>query len=232
MKKEIYPKKLINDYDLVKSAYPLLFKLRQRVAAKIRRKFGITKHINILEIGAGAGETTEYILKLKNVKIIAVENDKTMVRKLKRDFKAQIKAGKFKIVSADIFTYIKKLKKNSFEVVTSSWTIHNFTKGKRQILLRQIYRTLKPNGLFVNMDKYVLDNKRAEEKSMRLKVRDLNKIANHFIAQEAIRHEEEDRKSVYVMKEQETIKLMKKLSFKQIKILQRIDREAVLSAIK
>lgn len=236
MKKEIYPQKLINDYDLLLSAYTELYKLREKVAETIKQHLDNSKKPIILEIGCGTGETTEVILKqTANIKIIAVDIDASMISKLNQNLKIFIANGRLKSICQDVFEYIQKLADASFDGLTSSWAIHNFDKNKRNILLHEIYRILKPNGIFVNMDKYVLDSPLEEQKSFNKVVKQLNKISKlgrPDIAELAIRHEDEDRHPEYIMKEKESIKLMQEIGFKNIKILKRINREAVLFCLK
>jgi len=233
MKKEIYPQKLIDDYDLILSAYPDLFKLRELVAQTIGRYFKDNQEVTLLEIGAGRGETTQYILKqTANLKIIAIDEDPNMAKSLIHNLKQYITNDRITVIEQDIFNYIKDIEDRSLDCVASSWTIHNFKKEKRQELFGEIYRVLKPQGLFVNMDKFVADNPIKEQKSFDEVANRLNKISDHDIAKAAIRHEDEDRHPDYIMKTKESIRIMKEIGFKKVKILKRINREAVLSCIK
>ena len=131
--------------------------------------------------------------------------------------------------------YLELIKDSSFDCVASSMAIHNFDKKTRAKLLPEIYRILKPNGLFVNLDKYVSDNAEEEQKSFEkefIKFNKLREMGRADLAERAITHEEEDRHADYIMKEQESVKLMQQLGFKNIKIHKRHNREAILSCVK
>ena len=85
-----------------------------------------------------------------------------MLQRLKEDLKEYIDNKRLIPICEDIFCYLQKIKENSIDGFTSSWTIHNFHKDKRKELLKLIYKTMKPRGLFVNMDKYVQDDPEKE----------------------------------------------------------------------
>jgi ubiquinone/menaquinone biosynthesis C-methylase UbiE len=236
MKKEIFPKKLINDYDFLSSVYPKAYKLREKVALIVKKYLSDSNKDNILEIGCGTGEATEVILKnTKNIKITAVDIDSTMIKNINKKLKRFIKNGRLKIVKEDIFKFIKKIDDNALDAVISSWTIHNFKKTDRQKLFLEIYRILKHNGLFVNMDKYVLDDPNLERKSFEKIIKQLNKLnelGRPDLAKTAIRHENDDRNPAFILKENESKKIMKKIGFKNINFSKRVGRETVLSCIK
>lgn len=233
IKDEIYPEKMLEDYNLVLEAYPQISRLREKAAQIINNHFAQDKDIKIIDIGSGTGEELKNILKQNQfVKIIAVDNDKRMIKRLEKNLKGHIKNKNVIPVCQDIFKYIKTLESSAFDAVTSFWTIHNFTKAARRELLKEIYRILKPNGIFVNMDKYVYDNPEKEQKSFDETVARLKKISNKQVAHTAITHEQEDRHPDIIMKENESAVEMKKIGFINIKFHLRITRESVMSCVK
>lgn len=233
MKDETYPEKLLEDYETVLGAYPQHFKLREKVAEILNSHFKSFKDCKIIDIGCGTGETTECILRQSsNIKIIAIDLDKRMVEKLQSNLHKYVQNGRLFPVCQDIFTYIKKLDSTSLDGVTSSWAIHNFTRAKRKELLKQVYRVLKPNGIFVNMDKYVSDDAKIEKMSFDKAVENLKSSLNKEVAASAIKHEEEDRHPKIIMKEKESAAEMEKIGFRNINFHIRIGRETVMSCLK
>ena len=90
MKSEVYPSEMAKEYEYLNSFYPNVYKLREKVAELLGDYFK-TKEAVIIDIGCGTGETTEYILKkCPNVKVIAIDNDKGMIGKLKNNLKELI----------------------------------------------------------------------------------------------------------------------------------------------
>jgi len=232
MKSETYPDSLIEEYNLLMGAYPEHYKLREEVS-KILHHYLQNNYTIILDIGCGSGETTKYILKtINNAKIIAVDNDERMIGRLKNIFAKEIANGQLVPVCQDIFEYLKNIETSHFDAITSSWTIHNFKNYDRTNLLKEIFRTLKPKGIFVNMDKYVLDDPTKEKESFDKAVNNLKLLSNKNISKRAIEHEEEDRHPAIIMKEKESGLEMKNLGFKDITFHTRIGREIVMSCFK
>ncbi len=233
IKDEIYPDEMLEEYDLVLEAYPQISKLKKKAAEIVNNHIAQEKDLQIIDIGSGTGEELRYILeKNQSITIFAVDNDKRMIKRLKKNLKQYIKSKNVIPVCEDIFKYIKTLESSSFTAVTSFWTIHNFTKTERKELLKKIYRILKSNGIFVNMDKYVYDDPEKEQKSFDEAVSRLKSISNKKVAETAIKHEQEDRHPDIIMKENESAAEMKKIGFKNIKFHDRIARETIMSCLK
>jgi tRNA (cmo5U34)-methyltransferase len=53
----------------------------------------------------------------------------------------------------DFETITKNIADSSIDVVYTAWVIHNFPKEKRKRVIAEIYRILKPGGMFINLDK-------------------------------------------------------------------------------
>ena len=214
-------------------AYPQHFKLRENVAKILRDYFNDSKKGIMLDIGCGSGETTEYILKqTSTIKIIAIDNDKRMIDGLKNNLQKYIASGRLIPICQDIFDYINEVDNSFFDGITSSWAIHNFTKDKRSYLLKEIFRTLKPKGIFVNMDKYVSDDPKKEQESFDEVVNKLKLFPNKILSDAVIKHEDDDRQPKIIMKELESTSEMKKIGFKDICFHMRIGREIVMSCLK
>jgi hypothetical protein len=94
---------------------------------------------------------------------------------------------------------------------------------------------MRPGSLFVNMDKYVSDDPAEEERSLedfKTRLKHIIKLGRPEVANELLKHELADRAPEYVMKEQESVEIMKQLGFKHVHFVMRLGREAVLVAEK
>ena len=234
MKTEAYPKKLLGGYKQLMQAYPEHYKLRENVAGILKDYFNDSKKGTIIDIGCGTGETTKYILKQNpEIKIIAIDNSEQMISGLKDNLKDYIANGRVIPICQDIFDYIKEVDTSSFDGIASSWTIHNFTKNKRNYLLKEIFRTLKPEGIFVNMDKYVSDDPREEQQSFDEFVRGKKlSISDKSILNTVIKHEDEDRHPDIIMKKLESKVEMKDVGFRDIQFHKEVGREIVMSCYR
>jgi len=234
MKEEVYPGEMINKYDLLLAeAYPEHYKLRIEVAELLQGHLEKIEKAKIIDIGCGKGETLEYILKLlTNVEVVAIDIDEKMISGLEEHLREYIQNGQLTPVRQDIFEYIKGVESESLDGITSSWTIHNFTKSERKKLLEEIFRTLKPGGIFVNMDKYVFDDPQKEKESLAAAIENLKAVPDKEISEIAIQHEEDDRHPDIIMKEQESAREMEQIGFRDIKFHSRVGRETVMACEK
>jgi SAM-dependent methyltransferase len=62
------------------------------------------------------------------------------------------------LVESDALSWLQTADSGRFDVVASVMVLHNFGRGYRTRVLREIHRVLKPKGLFVNGDKYPTDD--------------------------------------------------------------------------
>ncbi|MDA3836206.1 MAG: class I SAM-dependent methyltransferase [Nanoarchaeota archaeon] len=233
MKEETYPDFLIKEYESLMNAYPEHPKLREEVSKILNDNLEEQDKVIILDIGCGSGETTKYILKESvKAKVIAIDNDKRMIDRLKDTFNKNILKENLEPICQDIFNYIENINDSFFDAITSSWTIHNFKKGERNKLLKEIYRTLQPGGIFVNMDKYVFDDAIKEKESFDEAVKKLSLVSNEKVSLNAIKHEDEDRHPEIIMKEKESALEMETIGFRKIVFHTRIGREVVMSCFK
>jgi ubiquinone/menaquinone biosynthesis C-methylase UbiE len=158
-----------------------------------------------------------------------------MIARMQDRYRFLIEQGRLEPVCMNVFSYFKSCYDECFDGITSSWTIHNFTIEQRLELFQDILRTMRPGSLFVNMDKYVSDNPAEEESSLedfKHRLKHINKLGRPEVADELLKHELADRAPEYIMKQKESVGIMKKLGFKHVRFVMRLGREAVLVAEK
>ncbi|MBI4163165.1 MAG: methyltransferase domain-containing protein [Candidatus Aenigmarchaeota archaeon] len=116
--------------------------------------------ISVIEIGFGTGITTKNVLEAdKRIVVIAADNEIVMLKQAKFNLKNYIENKRVTFVLEDAVKFLKKQLPASFDCFVSYATMHNFDKTYRSSVLKEIFRVLKPGGLFVNGDKYALDNR-------------------------------------------------------------------------
>ncbi len=194
---------------------------------------GVSTVSSMLEIGPGHGEMTKSILAETSVHATLVELDPKAAASLKKELHEY--ADRIEIVVADAITWIKQQPSESFDVFTASWVIHNFPKNERDILLAEISRVLKPKGLFVIFDKIHPDSKEEiarlwEIHQNRLSI--LDELGYADFKKEFFAHEERDMAEPYVWYENDFLKEMADLGFKDTKIVMRSERDVVAVGTK
>lgn len=99
----------------------------------------------VLDIGCGTGLLSLKFLKKNNCRIVGVDNSKYMLTIFEDKIKKLSLADKITCKLEDVVSLSSK--KNSFDIVASSVTLHH-VKNKYPVI-RKIHNILKPGGRFV-----------------------------------------------------------------------------------
>ena len=119
------------------------FLIDKNILKKIVETGNISEEDNILEIGPGSGNLTEYIIKSKPRNIIVVEKDIELIKILENKFKENIK-----IINNDVLKLTDSFYKDKFLVfgnlpynistrILSNWCLIKEVKFKKLILMFQ-----------------------------------------------------------------------------------------------
>ena len=116
------------------------FLIDKNILKKIVDIGNISKEDNILEIGPGTGNLTEYIIKSKPKNIIVVEKDIELIKILNNKFK-----NKIKIINNDVLKLTEDFYNDKFIIygnlpynistkILSNWCLSKKIKFKKLIL--------------------------------------------------------------------------------------------------
>ena len=106
-----------------------------------------TNNPNILDIGAGTGLLSSFILeKFPDANVTLIDISEKMLDVAKERFKANPK------VTYIIDDYTKYKFDKKYDVVISSLSIHHLTGDEKKQLYHNIYSSLNENGVFINAD--------------------------------------------------------------------------------
>lgn len=192
------------------------------------KKLVENKELKILEIGVGEGDLTEQILKYcENVRIDCLDISSEMIESAKKYLSDNLNQINF--IDKDVIDYLKEIK-FKYDVITSAWTIHNFKQEDKNKTFEIIFSSLSENGKFLLMDKIYPDNIDHEELLSLQCAR--YKYLDEKLEKEMTTHETKDTSAEYIMKESSTIDVLKKIGFKKIKIIDRVERDLLLLAEK
>lgn len=231
--------KATDRYDLLEKVYENYNKFQKSLIEPIN--FFVENSVNtvkILEIGSGTGITTNIILEsVKNIELTSIDIDPYTIDFLKKQLAEKNKEN-FKLLNVDAFDFLKSCRNNSYDIVVSAFTIHNFTSQYRIKFYKELYRVMSENSMFLNADKYSPDNIKTRIESLKYRI---SKYINVFmyenepeLLKEWIAHYIDDLSANKVMLISESQKLLTKIGFKNIEIEKENDIEmmALLSAKK
>ena len=119
------------------------FLIDKNILKKIVETGNISKEDNILEIGPGSGNLTEYIIKSKPRSIIVVEKDFELIKILENKFKKNIKIINNDVLKLtdsfynDKFVIFGNLPYNISTKILSNWCLSKKVEFKKLILMFQ-----------------------------------------------------------------------------------------------
>jgi ubiquinone/menaquinone biosynthesis C-methylase UbiE len=226
---------LSDEYDLNKKVYPHQEKNHIFVAKSIR-DFNKKNNAKVLEIGCGTGETTKEIKNYnEDINLVLLDSSKSMIEQAKKNSKSWRNGGRLEFKEEDALTYLESCKDNEFDIIFSGYTIHNLVKNYRSKVLKEIFRVLKEEGIFINEDIIYSSNKNESINEFRWLAEQLNKystLGREDLKDKWLNHITEDRNSDRILIEDEYITELLKLGFKDVHNLLRFHSDAIIIAKK
>lgn len=233
-----YKDSLTGGYDLLNQVMPHLEELRAlagKAAAGYRIKSGGS--IAALDIGCGSGGSSRALLSAcPNLVLEALDSQQKMLDQACAGLEEEIRHGRCRPVLADALEYLAGRPQNTFDIIASVTTLHNMTQSYRASLYAEIFRVLKPGGLFINADKYTSQDEEERFKSL---VAIIGRIFDAFgpagrleQLREWVLHNIEDQSPERTMRELDSQAALNRLGFLNIDLLRLSDLEAVLIARK
>lgn len=224
-------------YELFRFTVPYYGELQEQVKIAVRKTFRQKKaeKIQAIEIGFGTGNTTLALLKADpRIHVLALDNEPVMHQQAGKRLKKFIRKKRVLLVNNDALAFLKKTPGQSVDIVASAITIHNFEPKTRHRLLKDVYRCLRPGGLFINSDKYAANNPLEHQASLLWQFEQymtaFSRIKKPELVLEWIKHDLEDEK--IIPKENESILELKKIGFRKVRKTFRKKIHATITAVK
>jgi tRNA (cmo5U34)-methyltransferase len=230
---------IADEYNLLKKICPSAAEMSRKVGEFID---GWTPpytydRLNLLEIGCGTGITTTHLLASRHfIEIVSIDNAPAMLSQARQNLAESLKEGRLKLVENDALSYLQGMTSGSVDIVASAYALHNFLNGYRRQVLEEILRVLKPGGLFINGDRYAVDDTEQHLRNTQEEVRgyfrvflEMNRpdLLEHWIV-----HLFSDESEDHIMRLQPALDAMAETGFCDIGVHYREGVNALVSGVK
>jgi len=205
--------------------------LREILAKEVKRVSYPT--MKVLEIGCGHGHSALPILRNNtDLEISLLDINPKMIKECKARLGEY--SNRINFIQDDAINYLAYAKRyfTRFDIITSSWTIHNFPWKDKRKLFGAIYDRLQLNGSLLMMDKIYTDCSLESNELLGMQIRRFERYLQDPLSTAIIEHEMQDYLPKYRMDESRTIGELKKVGFRDIEVIDRVERDVVLKAVK
>jgi tRNA (cmo5U34)-methyltransferase len=149
------------EYDMLRLMCPNHVRLAKRLGETVGAWRG-EEPLTGIEIGCGTGISTLALLAARDdLTLAAVDSAAKMLDQARAHLAEYVAAGRVRFVESDALAVLTSTPEASVDVVASNYAIHNFLCDYRAQTLAEVYRVLKPGGLFINGDRYAMDDRAA-----------------------------------------------------------------------
>lgn len=161
LQENLFTGPIAGEYDLLRLMCPNAATLARRIGEYVGA-WRPDERLTGFEIGCGTGICTLGLLAARdNLELTAVDSAPQMLDQARVNLADYIKAGRLSLVEQDALLALQSLPDASVDFVASNYAIHNFEDDYRAKTLTQIFRVLTPGGMFINGDRYAIDDRNA-----------------------------------------------------------------------
>lgn len=227
------------DYEMLKLICPLATEMSRLVGEAVQEYSDthVGRSIQVLELGGGTGITTLAILAAsEDINVLSVDNEPNMQKQAEKHLRQWVEQRRLSFSGDDALTALQKLDDDSFDLMASAYTLHNFEHAYRRQVIAEIHRVLKPGGRFINADRYGLDDVSEHTRLIQ------EEVAGYFdvlvqqqrldLLEHWIIHLFNDESENHVMRESIALKQLNEAGFDAVQLSHRMAVNALVSADK
>lgn len=227
------------EYEMLKLICPAAAEMSERVGRCVSawQPAHPGHPLRAFEIGCGTGMTTLALLHGRDDLIItAVDNEPAMLDQARKNLAPWMEQGRLQLVEADALSALKAQSESHFDLVASGYAVHNFLDSYRARVMAEVFRVLKPGGLFVNGDRYALDDTLAHTRLIqdeaRHYFRTFNGIGRIDLLEQWIVHLFSDESPDHVMRLEPSLASLRETGFAPVEVRYRDGINTLLVAVK
>jgi tRNA (cmo5U34)-methyltransferase len=224
------------EYRMLELICPNAAALARRVAERVAG-WRVGEALEGLEIGCGSGVSTLPLLAFRDdLHLTAIDSAAEMLDQARSHLSGYVEAGRVAFIEADALASLRALPEASLDVVSSNYAIHNFLDDYRQETLAAAFRALKPGGLFVNGDRYAMDDRAAHLAATQAEVRNwfqkFGAISRYDLLEDWIAHLFSDESPEHIMYLTPALERLGALGFAQVGVEYREGVDTLVTAVK
>ncbi|TVR67933.1 MAG: class I SAM-dependent methyltransferase [Spirochaetaceae bacterium] len=237
-----YTDDIAREYELITLAYPDFEAFQRRMVEGVDFAAGAEREepFHLLEIGTGDGFATVKLLRAMKAAgnrgtFTSVDINHEMIEKARALLKTVEPEHSVHLRESDALAYLQDEPEGTFDVVATSFTLHNFERTYREEVEKQIHRVLRTGGLYTNADKYAPEG----QEQFDALARHVDQFFEAFVPRgktELLRkwviHNISDQSPRHVMFADETVARLQALGFRKVALTERAGLQAVLRAYK
>lgn len=225
------------EYDMLRLMCPNAAALARRLGDYVGDWRPADALLQGVEIGCGTGISTLALLAgHPGLRLTAVDSSPKMLEQTRVNLADYLAARRVDFVEADALAALRRLPDAGTDVVASNYAFHNFLDDYRGEVLAQVFRVLKPGGLFVNGDRYALDDRAAHLAATQTEVRRWFKLFKEMnrldLLEEWIVHLYSDESPEHIMYFTPSLEQLRALGFAPVNVNYREGVDTMVSALK
>lgn len=226
------------DYDMLNLICPLATKMSHLVGETLKNYVETkSETLTVVELGGGTGITTFALLNAsEKTQILSIDSEPVMQEQAKKHLAKWVESGQLAFSHHDALTALQNLPNASVDVIASAYTFHNFERTYRAEVVHEMFRVLKVGGIFINGDRYALDDISAHTRSTQ------NEVADYFriliaekkldLLEHWIIHLFNDESENHIMRESIALQQLRNVGFSDVQLTNRVAVNALVTALK
>lgn len=226
------------DYDTLKLICPIATQMSKLVGVAVAEYAAqTTANLSVVEIGTGTGITTLALLTASDkLNILSIDNEPVMQEQAKKHLQKWATEGKLVFCGDDALTALQNISSGSVDIVATAYTLHNFLDSYRLQVIQEIFRILKPGGQLINGDRYGFDDVSRHTRAIQQEISGYFKVLTQInkldVLEHWIVHLFNDESENHVMRETAALTQLRDIGFSDVRLTDRREVNALMTAIK